>query len=45
MEEELIYLDDFFDSLEESGIDTELINVVDYEIDLVESMEGKPTTE
>lgn len=34
MEEELIYLDDFFDFLEQSGIDTSLINVVDYEIDL-----------
>lgn len=32
--EHVVYLDDFFKYLEDAGIDTSLINVVDYEIDI-----------
>lgn len=41
MEEELIYLDDFFDFLEKNGIDASLINVVNCEIDSSQETKGK----
>ena len=41
MEEELIYLDDFFDFLEQNGIDASLINLVNCEIDSSQETKGK----
>lgn len=41
MEEELIYLNDFFDFLEQNGIDASLINVVNCEIDSSQETKGK----
>lgn len=45
MEEEPIYLDDFLDFLEQSGIDANLINVVNCEIDSVRETKGKLTVD
>lgn len=41
MEEELIYLNDFFDFLEQNGIDASLINVINCETDSVRETKGK----
>lgn len=41
MKEELIYLDDFFDFLEQSGINASLINVVNCDIDSARETKGK----